>query len=199
MKKVLSFSISILFVSSVWLTPVSALNDSGISVERSKQQAREKLLEIESRSRIRIEELKTTVEKKTEEIRKKSCDARQENINKRIVKRSESATKHKNTFADIYSRVVEYAEEKNLNTNLELAPFTNEVEQTSDRVMQNIETLSNLDIKLDCSLPDEVAQKIDSYRSQLEEVKMSLKDYREAIRKYAQSVKKLAEDNGMNE
>lgn len=189
-----SFKISLLaaVIATSWSLPVYADSKMESRVQEKKQDIENRIEKIQNESQEKIESLKEKAEKKTDEVRKKACESRQSNITERLKKRSESASSRKSKFDNINQRVREFASKNSL-TSVELTNLAAAVDSASAKADDDISVLKNLDVTLDCTMPDEVAQKIESYRAQLETVKSALKNYRDAIRSYAQAVKALAE------
>jgi len=159
----------------------------------SKEEVKQKAESIKAKSKERIEELKEKAAEKTTEVRTKACEARENNVEARLKNRIEAAKRHQSKFDNIFSRVNDFAVEKAL-TSAEITTAENKVINEKTKLTSDIATLEEINVDLDCSNPDTVAETIDSYKNQLETVRNSLKSYRETIREYSQAVKKLAED-----
>ena len=190
--KVFSKLVLLAIVPYLALAPAIVKADDNISSAR-KEEIRQKVDSIKSKSKERIEELKKKASEKTVEVRSKACEARESNIENRLKNRVEAAKRHQEKFSNIYGRVKNFAQEKSLSS-ADITTLENKVQAEKTKVDNEIVALESIDVNLDCSKPDAVAETIDSYKNQLDSVKSSLKNYRESIRLYSQAVKKLAEE-----
>jgi len=179
-------------IATSWSLPVYADSKMESRVQEKKQEIENRIEKIENESQEKIKTLKEKAEKKTDEVRIKACENRQSNIADRLQKRSDSASSKKSKFDSINQRVKEFATKNSLSSD-EITSLATAVDSASTKAEEEISILKNVNVEIDCTMPDDVAQKIESYRSQLETVKTALKNYRDAIRNYAQAVKNLAE------
>lgn len=190
--KIISKLVLLAITPYLALAPAIVKAEDNISSTR-KEEIRQKVDSIKSKSKERIEELKKKASEKTVEVRTKACEARESNIENRLKNRVEAAKRHQEKFSSIYDKVNSFAQEKSLSS-ADITTLQNKVLTDKTKINAEIATLEALNVNLDCSNPDGVAEVIDTYKNQLDSVKSSLKNYRESIRLYSQAVKKLAEE-----
>lgn len=180
------------FALNVILSPSMALaHDVGVNAK--SEDVKQKIEQVKLKSKERIDDLKQKATEKSDEMRSKACEAREANIENRLKNRSAAASRHLENFENIYSRVKTFSQEKSL-TSSDVVNAENKIVTDKDLVSTDIAVLESLNIDLDCSNPDKVAEVIESYKNQLESVRNSLKNYRESVRSYSQAVKKLAQE-----
>lgn len=177
----------------VLITPAVVRADE-TDLKTKRDETKQKIEDIRTKSKERVAELKKRATEKTVEVRSKACEARESNIENRLKNRVEAAKRHQEKFGNIYDRVKNFAQEKALSSS-DINTAESKVQEDKTKVSTEISALESIDVNLNCSNPDAVAETIDIYKNQLDSVKSSLKSYRESIRAYSQAVKNLVESS----
>lgn len=142
-------------------------------------------------------ELKKTVSSKTEAEREKSCQARETSIQNRLKKRVASATKHKEVFDKIFTKVQNFHDTKNLST-----PDYDSLVAAVNTAKANTETqiaaLNSLDTNIDCSQAN-VADTLSTFKASLKSTRESLKAYQTALKNLIKAVHQSAEQTQSTE
>lgn len=188
MNKILSLFFATTFTVISFSAPVHAreLSDS------KRTEIQNKIQEIKTKSQEKISALKTRAEEKTAEVKTKACEARKSNLATRLENRTDAAARHKTKFDEIKKRVDDFAAEKSLKSET-IDQLNTKSVAAANAVSDEIYTLENLDVDIDCTNTDDLAIKLEAYKTEVSVVRESLKNYRESIRLYAQEVKKLYE------
>lgn len=167
--------VSLLVTATLLLTSPLAVH-AELDFSKNQERAKSRLESIKKQSQQRVESLKGGVEKRTKEIRSKACEARKNNIEKRLESRINLVKQYKIRFDSVYNKNKDFSAMSAANE------AKQRVEIANSNLSTEIEALESLNTELDCSNPDAVAVAIDIYKNQLDSVKNLLKEYRESIK-----------------
>ncbi len=117
---------------------------------------------------------------KTAEQRKKSCEARQDALNRKIENYDRHATKHLAVFDKIFERVQSFQAEKKLDAAQydELLATAKEKQAAATTA---VKALDNVTVTVDCAASDPAAS-VATVKAAVQDTKQALKDYRTAIK-----------------
>lgn len=139
------------------------------------------------RAKVELEQHRSLRQQKTHLQRQKACLARKAALTKKMERSVSQATKHKQVFNDIYSKVKDFYIQKQLN----VAAYSDLVSQAnaaSVNAQATIDALSDLNINLDCS-SGTVVNDVAAFREAVKSTRDSLKTYRKAIVNLIESIK----------
>lgn len=135
-----------------------------------------------------LEAKKEAAKTRTEQERKKACEARSDELTTRLNNKIKNAEDHKAVFDKIFARVTTFHDSKGLMTaNYDdlLAKATAAQQAASD----SIATLKSFNTTVDCTNVGAAATKLAAFKDALTQTKDSLKAYRTAIKNLTVAIK----------
>ena len=164
------------------MSPASAHDGSsgrsGDSTE-TENEAQDLAEQFMEHAKMKIREEKQEHKEHSQEMRQKACEARKNNLTKRMNRAVLHAEKHKAVFDKIYNRVQQFYVDKQLNvTDYDSLKAAVDTAQTDAQT--NIDALKVLDVSVDCT-SQTVSEKVSAFREAVKTTRDSLKDYRKAL------------------
>ncbi len=172
----------------------SESHSSGRRRGASKESVESKVEEARKKAEEKVAEIKAKASEKSEEQRGKSCEARKANIEQRMERTIQRVQKHKEVFDKILDRSISFVSDKNLTVENYDALVTN-AQAAGDTVDASVAALDSLDITIDCSDTDAVANAITTFKEATAETREALKAYRTAIKVLIQNIKASAQSD----
>jgi hypothetical protein len=147
-----------------------------------------------------VEAHKAESHAKTEAQREKACTARKANLTRRMANSVSWAKKHKGVIDTAYTRVKAFHDSKGLNVP-DYAALTAAVDTAQANAQTSIDTLSALNVSVDCS-SQTVAASVSTFQQSVKDTRDSLKAYRAALVKLIEATKgastSATDDNSTN-
>lgn len=193
-KRIILSAAALLLVCGLSLSSGSALARHGaddVSETVTSEAETHNSAEIENHSRDLLETFrqkgkeqlqvkKEHVHIRTLAVRQKACEARKAGLARRMNNAVEAAQRHQSVFDKIYTRVKDFHDAKNLSTpdydNLVAAANSAQTDAAA-----KIAALKALDVSVDCTQVDSLADNISAFREAVRSTRDSLKDYRKAL------------------
>jgi lysyl-tRNA synthetase class II len=116
----------------------------------------------------------------TQQMRQKSCEARKASLTKRMTNSVAAATRHKQVFDNIYTKVQTFYTTKNLNV-ANYADLKAKVDAAQADAAAKIDALKSLDITVDCTQTDSLASNLSAFKTAVGSTRDSIKAYRTSL------------------
>lgn len=113
-------------------------------------------------------------------VRQKSCEARKTGLTTRMNNAVTAAQRHKEVFDKIYTKVKDFHDTKNLNVS-NYDSLTSAVDSAQSDAAAKVAALKGLDVTVDCTQVDSLANSVSAFREAVSASRDSLKDYRKAL------------------
>lgn len=169
----------------------AADNDTTVSNDTNETEienhARDLTEQFRQQAQTELAKRKASVMEHTQQQRQKACEARKQNLDKRMDRAVTQAKKHEAVFDKIYGRVKAFHDDKQLNTP-DYDSLVAAVDQAKTDAETSITALESLQFDIDCT-QDKVADSVSTFQQALKSTRDSLKDYRKAIVELIKSLK----------
>lgn len=169
-------------------------DDSKAKIQAETQK---RLDEAKANAQKKIDEAKKQVQEKTEEQRQKICNEKSAQISQKISKKSANATKFLQSYTNVYDRIKQFHDNKNLVT-ANYDSLVASVDSKAQSAQSAVEALKSIDPTIDCTQVDAAKNKIATFTDTLNQTREALKAYRSAIKELAVAVKDSAKTTDSN-
>lgn len=173
------------------------LSDNDETETEVKNHARELAEQFKLRAREHNKTLRESVKTHTEQERRKNCEARKNNLQKRMANAVRQAEKHKAVFDKIYARVKQFHADKQLNV-AGYDELVAKVDAAQIDAAEKIAALKSLNLSVDCTQQG-LADNVSAFKEAVKEARDSLKVYRAALVDLIKAVHSAAQDSNQTD